>query len=154
MAGRSCEELYGWRSQVLRCNVLSKVMRLLRSSIGNPARARRAWGPSWISLAGYTPSGAGAEQGRCLFWSRLELPKSAVSRFSRFLGGVSRGRAGAWCGISAGGRARRFWLIRAPRPNRHSCPRAPVPERTSSFRVHEVGQKTLLRLGQNRLEIG
>ena len=25
---------------------------------------------------------------------------------------------------------------------------------TSSFRVHEVGQKTLLRLGRNRLEIG
>jgi hypothetical protein len=57
-------------------------------------------------------------------------------------------------GSLQGGRARSFWLFRAPRPNHHSCPRAPVPERTSIFRDHEVGWNTLLRLGQNRSEIG
>ena len=48
------------------------------------------------------------------------------SRFSRFLGGASRGRAGAWCGITAGEHARSFWLIRASRPIHQSCPRTTV----------------------------
>jgi hypothetical protein len=50
----------------------------------------------------------------------------AVSRFSRFLGGASRGRAGAWCGLTAGEHARSFWLIWASRPIHQSCPRTTV----------------------------
>ena len=46
--------------------------------------------------------------------------------FSRFLGGASRGRAGAWCGLTAGEHARSFWLIRASRPIHLSCPRTTV----------------------------
>jgi hypothetical protein len=61
-------------------------------------------------------------------------------------GCVSGGRAGAWCGLSAVGRARRFWMLRAPRPIHCPCPRAPVPERASSWFVHEVRWKPLLRL--------
>ena len=48
------------------------------------------------------------------------------SRFSRFLGGASRGRAGAWCGLPAGEHARSFWLFRASRPIHQSCPRTTV----------------------------
>ena len=46
--------------------------------------------------------------------------------FSRFLGGASRGRGGAWCGLTAGEHARSFWLFRASRPIHPSCPRTTV----------------------------
>jgi hypothetical protein len=74
------------------------------------------------SFAFGAPEGAGDQRAP---------PHTAARRFRGFRGFWEvrpelRGRAGAWCGLTAGEHARGFWLIRASRPIHQSCPRTTV----------------------------
>jgi hypothetical protein len=60
-------------------------------------------------------------------WRGAQLGGRVRAVFAVFaVFGRSRGRAGAWCGLTVGEHTRSFWLIRASRPSHQPCPRTPT----------------------------